>query len=96
MSTYSYPRVALAFFVMALTAGCASEVDDAAIRQDEPICSKHGEQAECADGSVCVDGECWIACEPSDPAACRGLPFRYCRTFAFIDGPSPAVCQEEQ
>ena len=37
-----------------------------------PTCSAEGVQAECASGSVCLEGRCWIACVT--PKDCAGSP----------------------
>lgn len=47
-------------------------------------CTKIGQQGECAAGSVCMEGRCFIACDPNNPAnyvnpgACQFTPFPTC------------------
>jgi hypothetical protein len=50
-----------------------------------PACTHIGERGECAAGSVCMDGKCWVACDPDDPAnlpanagVCPSTPWRSC------------------
>jgi hypothetical protein len=37
-----------------------------------PTCSAEGVQAECAAGSVCLEGMCWVSC--ATPKDCLGSP----------------------
>jgi hypothetical protein len=57
----------------------------------KPVCHAEGEQAECADGSTCFEGRCWIACG-AVPTACSGTEFPTCATkeLGFV---SVRVCE---
>lgn len=37
-----------------------------------PVCSVEGAQGECASGSVCLEGMCWVSC--TTPKDCLGSP----------------------
>jgi hypothetical protein len=45
-----------------------------------PTCSAEGVQAECAAGSVCLEGACWISC--TGEADCIGAPGPLCDVLA--------------
>lgn len=62
------------------------------------FCSQEGTQAECADSSVCMQGQCWLACNPADPSqfvnpgACAGTQFPTCAPMT-VGGMTRFVCK---
>lgn len=57
----------------------------------ESVCGAEGVQAECADGSVCFSGQCWISCK-ENPDSCTGTQFPTCVTRT-VGSVSVDVCE---
>jgi len=56
------------------------------------VCTKDGEQDNCAAGSICLHHACYISCAPPNDNACQNLSsFNVCKTVTTMSGDHP-VC----
>jgi hypothetical protein len=44
----------------------------------DPTCTTEGTQGECDPGSLCLEGGCWLSCDPASADPCVGTPWTTC------------------